>query len=95
MSYGETTEGGLIVLKQWVEKYGIPKSIYVDLKTVYISPKTYRMTEAEKEEAEKAFTHFSRACNKLGIEVIKAYSAQAKGRVERNHRVYHSSYAEA
>jgi len=31
----------------------------------------------------KTLTHFSKACKKLGIEVIKAYSPQAKGRVER------------
>ncbi len=31
---------------------------------------------------------FELACDKLGIEVIAAYSPQAKGRVERNHGVY-------
>lgn len=37
-------------------------------------------------------THFSRACEKLGIEIIKAYSPQAKGRVERNHAVYQDRF---
>jgi hypothetical protein len=33
-------------------------------------------------------SHFEKACDKLGIEVIAANSPQAKGRVERNHQVY-------
>lgn len=33
-------------------------------------------------------SEFERVCTKLGIEIIKAYSAQAKGRVERKHRVF-------
>jgi len=37
-------------------------------------------------------THFSKACKKLGIEIIKAYSPQAKGRVERNHAVYQDRF---
>lgn len=37
-------------------------------------------------------THFSRACKELGIEIIKAYSPQAKGRVERNHGVYQDRF---
>jgi hypothetical protein len=33
----------------------------------------------------KPKSHFGRACDKLGVEVIAANSPQAKGRVERNH----------
>ncbi|MDR1352031.1 MAG: hypothetical protein LBK05_02015 [Treponema sp.] len=35
----------------------------------------------------KPKSHFGRACDRLGIEVIAANSPQAKGRVERNHGV--------
>ena len=38
------------------------------------------------------FTHFSRACAKLGIKIIKAYSPQAKGRVERKHAVFQDRF---
>lgn len=37
-------------------------------------------------------THFSSSCKKLGIEIVKAYSAQAKGRVERSHAVYQDRF---
>ena len=72
----ETTKAAMQVLKDWIEQYGIPKAIYVDLKTVYIARR------------EKAWSFFGQACQRLGIEIIKAYSPQAKGRVERNHAVY-------
>ena len=78
MANGETTAIVMLVLKGWIERYGIPQSIYVDLKTVYIGPKELSI--------------FEKACKRLGIEVIKAYSAPAKGRVERNHAVYQDRF---
>lgn len=91
LSEQETTEAALQLLKKWVERYGIPGAIYVDLKTVYVSPKK-RRDDDEIHEVNAAFTHFSRACSKLGIRIIKAYSPQAKGRVERNHAVYQDRF---
>ena len=78
---GETTAAVFRILWQWITCYGIPLALYVDLKTVYVSPK-----EVE------GFTHVARACSRLGIEIKKAYSAQAKGRVERNHAVYQDRF---
>jgi transposase len=83
MDSGETTFVIFRALWKWIEKYGVPLAVYVDLKTAYISPK-----EGQK-------SHFQKACEKLGIEVIKAYSPQAKGRVERNHRVYQDRFVKA
>ena len=39
MAEGETTRVVLEALKAWIEKYGIPLALYVDLKIVYIAPK--------------------------------------------------------
>lgn len=80
---GETTHVIFTTLKKWIEKYGIPQAIYVDLKTVYVSPK------------EGNLSYFQQACEKLGIQVIKARSPQAKGRVERNHAVYQDRFVKA
>ncbi len=80
LSEGETTRVVFEVLWHWIERYGIPLAIYVDLKNVYVSPKP------------DALSHFERACKKLGIRVIKAHSPQAKGRVERNHAVYQDRF---
>jgi transposase len=77
---GETTRVVFKVLWKWIERYGIPLSFYVDLKSVYVSPKV------------TGFSHVQIACKKLGIRIIKARSPQAKGRVERNHGVYQDRF---
>jgi len=86
LSEEETTVAAMKVLWAWVERYGIPKAIYVDWKNVYV---TQREPTVEEQLAEELpLTQFGRACHKLGIEIITASSPQAKGRVERKHGVY-------
>jgi len=78
MAEGETTEAAFAVLEAWIRAYGIPRALYVDGKN------TYRPEEGSGAD----LTDFTRACKRLGIEVITAHSPQAKGRVERKHAVY-------
>ena len=92
LAEGETTEAAFKLLCWWIRKYGIPMSIYVDLKSLYISPKSLRYRDEDELVEPEWLTHFSRSCAKLGIEVIKAYSPQAKGRVERSHGVYQDRF---
>ena len=73
---GETTRVLFKVLWLWIARYGVPQAVYVDLKSLYISPK------------ENQWSAFQEACAHLDIKIIKAYSPQAKGRVERSHGVY-------
>ncbi len=88
MASGETLEATLQILKEWIELHGIPQAIYVDLKTVYVSPKGSVTIEEELKGKKPGASVFEQVCNRLGIEIIKAYSPQAKGRVERCHGVY-------
>jgi hypothetical protein len=82
----ETMFGTMFVLKMWIERYGIPESLYCDRKNAFVL--TREPTDAELLKGiTKPLSHFGRACKKLGIEVIPANSPQAKGRVERNHGV--------
>lgn len=89
---GETTDAAFRLLKWWIKLHGIPMAIYVDLKSLYISPKSLRHTDEDDLVEPEWLTHFSKGCKVLGIEVIKAYSPQAKGRVERNHGVYQDRF---
>ncbi len=74
------------VLWLWIERYGIPKAIYVGWKNIYV---TKREPTAEEQLAgELPLTQFGKACRKLDIEIITASSPQTKGRVERKHGVY-------
>jgi hypothetical protein len=82
----ETTFGAMFVLKLWMERYGIPESLYCDKKNAFIL--TRGPTDSEiLSGILKPKSHFGKACERLGIEVIAANSPQAKGRVERNHGV--------
>ncbi|HEX2723339.1 MAG TPA: ISNCY family transposase [Gemmatimonadaceae bacterium] len=72
----ETFWDSIKVLKRWIAKYGVPRALYTDWKTLYRSPCPSQPIEA---------TQFGRVCARLGIELIQASSPQAKGRVERSH----------
>jgi hypothetical protein len=67
--------------KCYVRRYGLPQSLYLDRHTTYKSTK--KLTEWEELEGIEPMSQFERALKELGVEVIHAYSPQAKGRVER------------
>jgi hypothetical protein len=82
----ETTAGAMTVLSYWIKRYGIPQSLYCDKKNAFVLTRDPTDTELLAGITEPK-SHFGRACDKLGVEVIPASSPQAKGRVERNHRL--------
>lgn len=90
VSKEETTEAAMRVLWAWVKRFGIPAALYCDQKSVYITER--EPTLQEQLEGKEPLTAFGEACRKLGIEIITAYSPQAKGRVERNHGVYQDRF---
>jgi len=82
----ETLFGAMTVLEMWIKRHGIPESLYCDKKNAFVL--TREPTDAEILAGNlQPKSHFGKACDRLGIEVIAANSPQAKGRVERNHGV--------
>lgn len=77
----ETIWAAAGALRAWIERYGVPQSLYVDWKNLY----QRSATAQERLRGEEPITQFGRMCAKLGIELIAASSPQAKGRVERMH----------
>jgi transposase len=75
----ETIWAAARVLRQWIEKYGVPLALYTDWKNVYVR----EPTEKELLHGKVPVTQFGRMCRKLDIQIIAANSPQAKGRVER------------
>jgi hypothetical protein len=73
----ETSEAAFDVFGRWVNRYGLPRSLYVDRHSIY----------RDEEHPEKP-TQFGRAMKELGVELIRAHSPQAKGRVERRNAVF-------
>ena len=86
MANEETTEVAMRLLWRWIERYGIPKALYTDKKNVFVTDR--EPTIEEQLAGEEPRTAFGKACKKLGIEIIRAHSPQAKGRVERSNGVY-------
>lgn len=72
--------------RKYVEKYGIPQSVYLDKHTTYRSPK--KPTLEDELNNQKTLTQFARALSELGVHIIYADSPQAKGRVERSFRTH-------
>ncbi len=66
---------------RYIRKYGIPMSIYLDRHTTYKS--TAAPTIEEEINGQQPLSEFGRALKELGVEIIHAYSPQAKGRIER------------
>ncbi len=77
MGCEETLWSAAGLLHEWIDRYGVPRALYTDWKTLYHSP----ASALEREP----MTQFGLICGKLGIELIPASSPQAKGRVERTH----------
>lgn len=86
LSEEETTEAAMKLLWKWIERYGVPKSLYTDQKNVFVPSE--KDEEKARLEGRKSLTQFGRSCTKLGIKIIRARSPQAKGRVERSNAVY-------
>jgi len=69
-------------LKRYIECNGIPSSIYLDKLATYKSPK--KPTVEDELNNHEFLSQFERAAKELGITVIHANSAPAKGRIERS-----------
>lgn len=78
----EGTQPAFSSLKQYIKRHGIPHSIYLDKHSTYKSPK--KPTIEDELNNREFLSQFERAAKDLGIKVIHANSAQAKGRVERS-----------
>lgn len=80
----EDLKGYLEVLRQVVTKHGVPRTVYSDGHTIFFSPKKDKLTiEEDLAGKQVALTQLGRALDQLGVCHLRAYSPQAKGRVER------------
>lgn len=67
--------------KRYIKKYGIPSSVYLDNHSTYKSQAKARIEDELR--GRDPMSEFERALEELGVRVIHAQSAPAKGRVER------------
>lgn len=86
MCKNECLLGYLEVLRQTLENYGIPISLYPDKYSVFFPPKKvddHVTIEEQLNGRDKGITQFGRIVEELGINMFPANSPQAKGRIER------------
>lgn len=80
----ETTQDYFKLVEEYFLKHGLPLAFYVDKHSIFRinTPSNLDLKKPTKDENE-GLTQFSRAIKELGVEIIFAETAQAKGRVER------------
>jgi transposase len=81
----ETTAAVMETFRRYVLQHGVPRSLYVDRDSIYETTRDATTDENLRETG--ALTQFGRALKDLEVQLILAYSPQAKGRVERRHGV--------
>jgi hypothetical protein len=74
---GETTEAYMDLLGRYLRKHGRMVAMYVDGDSIF------RSEDHHPQDPQPLLTQFGRALKELQIELIRAHSPQAKGRVER------------
>lgn len=82
----EDTSAAFDMFERYVHLYGLPTALYPDRDSIYICT---REANIEEELAGlESETQFGRAMRELKVDIIPAYSPQAKGRVERRHGLF-------
>ncbi|MBU1886029.1 ISNCY family transposase [Patescibacteria group bacterium] len=81
----ETTQDYFKLLEEYIGQYGLPRAIYADKHSIFRvnTPSNLDLKKPSKHDKYERLTQFGRACKELGIELIFANTAQAKGRVEK------------
>jgi transposase InsO family protein/transposase len=75
----DSSETNMAVMKEYIEKYGIPVAVYTDRGSHFHD----NLSDKRKGGKAQSDTQWERAMHDLGITHILANSPQAKGRVER------------
>ena len=74
---GETTEAYMDLVWRYIKRHGRMAAMYVDRDGIF------RAEDHDPYDPQPTLTQFSRALDDLDIQLILAYSPQAKGRIER------------
>lgn len=82
----EDTAAAYDIFERYVRLYGLPVALYPDRDSIYICTREASLEEELANVGPE--TQFARAMRELGVDLIPAYSPQAKGRVERRHGLF-------
>jgi transposase len=77
----EDAAGYFLLLQHIFQTHGLPLAVYADRHTIFQSPK--KASIAEQLAGKPPRSQFGRLLDELDVQLIKAHSPQAKGRIER------------
>jgi len=80
----ESWDSAATAVRRYTQLHGLPRALYVDRHSIYRAD--WEPTADEILAGKEPQTQFGRAMVELDVELIKAHSPQAKGRVERVNR---------
>ena len=80
----ESWHSAAVTLRRYAQTHGLPRALYVDRHGIYRAE--WDPTPDEILAGIEPKTQFGRAMSELDVELIRAHSPQAKGRVERVNR---------
>lgn len=84
----ETIFGYQMILKDTIEKYGIPECLYTDYRTIFKSSKKELTLDEELEGKQINNTRFAYMLERLGVDIISTLDPKAKGKIERLWRTF-------
>jgi transposase len=82
----EDTAAAYDIFERYVGLYGLPAALYPDRDSIYVCTREASLEEQLANRGPE--TQFARAMRELGVDLMPAYSPQAKGRVERRHGLF-------
>jgi hypothetical protein len=77
----EDAAGYFLLLQHVFQTHGLPLAVYADRHTIFQSPK--KASIADELAGQPPRSQFGRLLDELDVQLIKAHSPQAKGRIER------------
>ncbi len=89
----EDTRAAMDITGRYIRRYGRPQKLYVDRDSIYECTREARVDEQLRGDGPQ--TQFDRAMKQLEVDLILAYSPQAKGRVERRNGLFQDRLVKA
>ncbi len=77
----EDAAGYFLLLQHLSRTHGLPQAVYADRHTIFQSPK--KASISEQLAGQPPRSQFARLLQELSVDLLPAYSPQAKGRIER------------
>jgi len=79
----ENCNAYLHVIKGMFQRWGVPERVYSDRHGIFFPVNSRPSLEEELEGRDISVSQFGKIMERLGIDQVKAYTPQAKGRIER------------